>query len=102
MKFTLKAEDKCVINSIKLYGTPVLNTDNLFELYHKNEDKLKALAEMVGLKKPDTPPKSEQKQENEEGVTIEILPDEDDHVAANTKAQTQVPPPPNDQRYSNL
>ncbi|KAF0979051.1 hypothetical protein FDP41_002121 [Naegleria fowleri] len=85
----------CKLNSIKLFGTPVLSTDNLFDLYHKNQDQLKALAEMIGLKKmspssedpqhekKDTenlqqqPASTKSPSDSEEGITIEILPDDD-------------------------
>ncbi|EFC38729.1 predicted protein [Naegleria gruberi] len=90
LKFQFKLLDeeqngKCKLNSLKVYGTPILNSNNLFELYHKNEDKLKALAGMLGLKNPLGAPNqpqntqendgTDEKKEAEEGVTIEILPD---------------------------
>ncbi|KAG2382571.1 hypothetical protein C9374_005151 [Naegleria lovaniensis] len=86
----------CKLNSIKLFGTPVLSTDNLFDLYHKNQDQLKALAEMIGLTTT-TKEASEYEKENsdnsqqsastkdpsdsEEGITIEILPDDDKNAS---------------------
>ncbi|KAL9653083.1 hypothetical protein ABK040_006302 [Willaertia magna] len=103
-----QTKKKCILRSIRLYGSPALSGENLYELYNKNQDKLKALVtgltgfgkEQTKEEKKKTKDGSENKggdessttpteeEDKEEGITIEILPDDETENQNNNSFRT--------------